>query len=135
MNLAQTVLGAVLAFASVGCMGAQTQEPSPRLALRQEAATVRIDGRGTVEGGSIECGPAQAEGCSASFDELWSTVVVAKPSAGWRFVGWKREAKGALAPGHDAGQTVYTATFEREAAQTADAGSDQRRVSGPTSAR
>lgn len=114
MNLAKWTLGAVLALSTIGCVGAQTQEPSPRLALRQEAATVRIEGEGTVEGGAIQCGPKGAAGCSASFDDLWSTVVVAKPQPGWKFTGWKRESRDALAPGHDGGATIYVAKFERD---------------------
>jgi hypothetical protein len=115
MSLPSWTLGAILALSTIGCAGAQLQEPSPRLALRQEAATLRIEGNGTVEGAGLRCGPRDADGCAASSEELWSTVVVAKPEPGWKFVGWKRVAQPALAPGYD-DVTVYTATFERDAA-------------------
>ena len=109
----QSAAAVALMVASAGCAGARADGPSPRLPVRQERATIVIEGQGTVSGGEIACTSASSAVCSAQFEELWATMLEARPAPGWRFAGWQRQA----APGLP--EVVYTAMFEPDASQLA----------------
>ncbi len=105
--------------ASAGCAGARADGPSPRLPVRQERATIVIEGQGTVSGGEIACTSASSAVCSAQFEELWATMLEARPAPGWRFAGWQRQAAPGLGASPGAPEVVYTAMFEPDASQLA----------------
>lgn len=119
-RVGMALLGIALLAGGVGCGASATV--SPRLSVLQEHAAVQIDGEGKVEGGGIACGPNGVGRCEGNFEDLWATQLVAQPADGWRFAGWQRSAKQALAPSASADATVtYTARFERDSASVARA--------------
>lgn len=106
----------VVGVAGAGCAGASSSSAGPRVMIRQEAAEFVIEGPGRIEGGDISCSQRAEAVCSASFEDTLSTLVVALPERGARFLGWRRSVRAAqlspFAPVQDV--VVYTARFEPE---------------------
>lgn len=117
-TLTTTAIAGLLLSLASGCGVAVT--PTSRLVVHQQSAAITIEGRGTVEGGAISCGPEATGTCAGAFEDVWATVLEARAALGWRFAGWQRGARNpSLGSSVERDETiVYTATFERETARS-----------------